>query len=71
MIRYRAAAFWGRLFVPELLVGIQAEEEVIDIQPVAVNVKPPAISLEKLNEKIKETAKTTEAAFVDETDELF
>jgi hypothetical protein len=71
MIRYRAAAFWGRLFVPELLVGIQAEEEVIDIQPVAVSEKPPAATLEKLNEKIKETAETREAAFVDESDELF
>lgn len=54
MIRYRAAAFWGRLFVPELLVGIQAEEEVIDIQPVTVSEKPPAVTLEKLNEKIKQ-----------------
>ena len=38
MIRYRAAAMWGRLFVPELLVGItQTQEEVIEIQEVKVS----------------------------------
>jgi hypothetical protein len=36
MIRYRAAAFWGRLYIPELLVGIQTQEEVVDVQPVTV-----------------------------------
>lgn len=36
MIRYRAAAFWGRLYIPELLVGIQTQEEVLDVQPVTV-----------------------------------
>ena len=52
MIRYRAAAFWGRLFVPELLVGIQAEEEVIDIQPVTVSAEKAPSKLETLNKKI-------------------
>ena len=54
MCRYRAAAFFGRIYIPDLLVGIQAEEEVIDIQPVSVNEKAPAVTLEKLNEKIKQ-----------------
>lgn len=31
MIRYRAAAFFGRLFCPELLLGMQTEDEVIDV----------------------------------------
>ena len=44
MIRYRAAAMWGRLFVPELLVGItQTQEEVIEIQE--VKVSDPAADL--------------------------
>ena len=30
MIRYRAAAFWGRLYAPELMMGIQTREEVED-----------------------------------------
>lgn len=31
MIRYRAAAFFSRLFCPELLMGMQTEDEVIDV----------------------------------------
>lgn len=31
MIRYRAAAFFGRLFCPELLMGMQTTEEIIDV----------------------------------------
>jgi hypothetical protein len=31
MLRYRAAAFFGRIYAPELLMGIQSEEEVRDI----------------------------------------
>jgi len=29
MIRYRAAAFWGRLYASDLLLGIQSQEEEI------------------------------------------
>jgi hypothetical protein len=36
MIRYRAAAFWGRLYASDLLLGMQSQEEVVDIQPVTV-----------------------------------
>lgn len=32
MIRYRAAAFWGRLYCPELLMGLQTVEEARDIE---------------------------------------
>jgi hypothetical protein len=31
MIRYRAAAFFGRLYSPEVLMGMQTADEVIDI----------------------------------------
>ncbi len=31
MLRYRAAAFFGRIYAPELLMGIQTKEEVDDI----------------------------------------
>lgn len=31
MIRYRAAAFFGRLYCPELLMGMQSEDEVLDV----------------------------------------
>jgi hypothetical protein len=31
MLRYRAAAFFGRLYAPEILMGMQANDEVEDI----------------------------------------
>jgi hypothetical protein len=52
MIRYRSAAFWGRLYIPELLVGIQTQEEVLDIEPVVISDPAPATSVQELNEKI-------------------
>ena len=52
MISYRAAAFWGRLYIPELLVGIQTQEEVVDIEPVTVKPELPKTSLEDLNATI-------------------
>jgi hypothetical protein len=52
MIRYRAAAFWGRLYIPELLVGIQTQEEVVDIEPVTVKSELPQTSLDQLNATI-------------------
>jgi len=52
MIRYRAAAFWGRLYIPDLLVGIQTQEEVLDIEPVMVTAEP-RVELADLNKKIQ------------------
>lgn len=31
MLRYRAAAFFGRIYAPELLMGIQTKEEIDDV----------------------------------------
>jgi len=31
MLRYRAAAFFGRLYCPELLMGMQSQDEIIDV----------------------------------------
>jgi hypothetical protein len=56
MIRYRAAAFWGRLYIPELLVGIQSQEEVVDIEPVTVKSELPKTSLDQLNATIAQPA---------------
>jgi hypothetical protein len=57
MIRYRSAAFWGRLYIPELLVGSPTQEEVLDVEPVTVSAEPelPKASLQDLNQKIKKT----------------
>jgi hypothetical protein len=42
MLRYRAATFFGRLYAPELLMGMRAEEElrdVIDVQAERVSTR--------------------------------
>ena len=77
MIRYRAAAFWGRLYIPDLLVGIQTQEEVLDIEPVDITPvpgKPAPVVVSELNEKIKQPeakpAPVTEEASNDD-DEIF
>jgi hypothetical protein len=76
MIRYRAAAFWGRLYIPELLVGIQTQEEVLDVEPVTIS-ETPAASVHDLNEKItkqKPAAQPAKQELVEEVvldDEIF
>jgi hypothetical protein len=68
MIRYRAAAFWGRLFIPELLVGIQTQEEVLDVEPVVITepTPEPKAELADLNKKIQ--TKMTEEVPTDDED---
>ena len=58
MISYRAAAFWGRLYASDLLLGLQTQEEVIDIQQVTVKAELP--SLDDLNAKITKPVVTAE-----------
>ena len=71
MIRYRAAAFWGRLYIPELLVGIQTQEEVLDVEPVTITEPAPVkASINELNQKIAKTA-TVEEKEVVLDDEIF
>ena len=36
MLRYRAASFFGRQYVADLLLGIQTEDEIVEIQPMKV-----------------------------------
>ena len=45
MLRYRAAAFWGRVYVPEYLVGMKTQEEIIDIEPAQVE----SVTIEEIN----------------------
>ena len=32
MIRYRSAAFFGRLYAPEIMMGMHTHEEVVDVE---------------------------------------
>jgi hypothetical protein len=50
MMRYRAAAFFGRLYAPEIMMGMQTAEEVIDIT--AQEVKPEESKKTKEAERI-------------------
>ena len=68
MIRYRAAAFWGRLYIPELLVGMHTQEEVVDIEPVTVKPEAPKTNLDQLNAAI---AQPEPEPVEVSTDELF
>jgi hypothetical protein len=36
MIRYRAAAFFGRLYAPEIMMGMQTKEEILDVNHVDI-----------------------------------
>ena len=46
MLRYRAATFFGRQYVADLLLGIQTEDEIVDIQP--VNVTETKVTTEEV-----------------------
>jgi hypothetical protein len=70
MCRYRAAAFFGRIYIPELLVGIQTQEEVLDVEPVTISEAPAKASIDELNQKIAKTATVEEKEGVLD-DEIF
>ena len=38
MLKARAVTFFGRQYIPDLLLGVQTSEEVIDIEPEPINV---------------------------------
>lgn len=62
MLRYRSASFFGRLYAPEILMGMRTddeEREIIDVNSTAENSSGAA---EKLNQKIKAAKKTAAAA---------
>jgi hypothetical protein len=65
MLRYRAAAFFGRLYAPELLMGMQTTEEVNDVtythEATSTNASYEApTTIEKLNKFAKELRSTDE-----------
>jgi hypothetical protein len=48
MFRYRAAAFFGRLYAPDILMGMQAVEEVVDVTPEIIE---PDVTQERKEEE--------------------
>jgi len=57
MRRYRAAAFFGRLYAPHILVGMHTSEEVLDAAPKEKVINESASTL---NDMIKPTTTTEE-----------
>ena len=60
MLKYRAATFFGRQFIPDLLLGVQTSEEIVDITPLDVTpvknekdieIDPSPVKIEKKEEK--------------------
>lgn len=71
MIRYRAAAFFGRLYAPEILMGMQTMEEVVDIEPVIVDKEAERITLMIGDAKTVEDLRAIQDAVPFEQMELF
>lgn len=65
MLRYRAASFFGRIYAPELLMGIKTYEEemdaIIDVTPEPVNTAPQTLDSIKQN-VVKEAPAVEEPA---------
>jgi hypothetical protein len=49
MLSYRAAAFFQRLYAPELSMGMPTTEEVIDITPIHIESEPVKSAVDEVN----------------------
>lgn len=56
MLRYRAATFFARTYVPELTMGIQTQDEIIDITPVSAESVPVPSKFEKRKKEASKAA---------------
>ena len=59
MLRYRSATWLIRLHCPEVLLGMQASDEISDVEP-TVNVGGSPV--DKINAKVKKKINITEEA---------
>ena len=52
MLKARAATFFGRQYIPDLLLGVQTSEEVVDIEPINITqtVEPQVVQQEKTDD---------------------
>ncbi|WP_299378213.1 hypothetical protein [uncultured Kiloniella sp.] len=63
MGRYRSAAFFGRLYAPEITMGMPTDDEVIDLGPQDYSVSPAPDLVDPSDDAIEEV----EAEIVEET----
>ena len=69
MLRYRAAAFWQRVYCPEISMGLITKEEADDIQDADYEDITPSGKLQKISEMaagIEESNHTTGKEEIDE-----
>lgn len=54
MLRYRAAAFFGRLYAPDVLMGVYTADEIVEIDAAGVSAvqATPSSSVDELNQEI-------------------
>lgn len=58
MLTYRAASFFGRIYAPEVLLGLNTTDEIIDSAPVMEEKEIPAASVSVSRaDEVKETLK--------------
>lgn len=53
MMRYRSASFFGRLYAPEIMMGMQSAEEVQDVQVTTVTTEQKMEALKAKLQKIE------------------
>jgi len=66
MIRYRAAAFFGRLYAPEIMMGMQTREEIVDVSHDVVDTD----AVKKAKEEQRVELMIKDATTVEELDKL-
>ena len=59
MLRYRAATFFGRLYAPDILMGMRTQEELLDGDVGGVDEAPAATAVDDLNARF--TGETIDA----------
>ena len=57
MLRYRAAAFFGRLYCPEIINGMMTDDEASDIRPLDESDVTDVFADEPSPEEIEKAAK--------------
>ena len=70
MLRYRAAAFFGRLYAPEIMMGMQTAEElndVIEVVPTVIPVTDGDTTTDNVRETLTNLDKEQAAPVVDTT----
>jgi phage anti-repressor protein len=76
MIRYRAAAFFGRLNCPDMIMGIYSDDEIIELEPSQYSVIDQSVAeaeaeiAEKANAVEIDTTKEPEPEIDKETGEI-